>query len=220
MYVGNDHALRLYRRFGFDIEGTLRAYSLRDGEYTDTYAMAGCTRVRRGCQPAVAPPHERRGVPLLPVLRNATRTRPQAGRERAHCPACGWVHWGNPTPVVAALIEFDGKVLLARNRAGQRRCSRWSRAFWKATSHRLQAITREVAEETSLSTQSATLIGVYEFARKNEVIIAYHVQGEGEIRLGEELAEYRLIEPARRAALADGNRTGDGRLDARRAACR
>jgi putative acetyltransferase len=40
VYVGNDHALRLYRRFGFDIEGTLRAYSLRDGQYTDTYAMA------------------------------------------------------------------------------------------------------------------------------------------------------------------------------------
>jgi ribosomal protein S27AE len=40
-----------------------------------------------------------------------------AERDRAACPACGWVHWDNPTPVVAALIEFDGKVLLARNRA-------------------------------------------------------------------------------------------------------
>ena len=42
---------------------------------------------------------------------------PQAGRERAHCQACGWVHWDNPIPVVAALIEYQGKVLLARNRA-------------------------------------------------------------------------------------------------------
>jgi hypothetical protein len=29
------------------------------------------------------------------------------------------------------------------------------------------------------------------------VIIAYHVVGEGTIELGEELAEYRLIEPAK-----------------------
>ena len=40
VYVNNEHALKLYRRFGFEIEGTHRAYSLRDGQYTDTYAMA------------------------------------------------------------------------------------------------------------------------------------------------------------------------------------
>jgi L-phenylalanine/L-methionine N-acetyltransferase len=40
VYVDNEYALKLYRRFGFEIEGTHRAYSLRDGQYTDTYAMA------------------------------------------------------------------------------------------------------------------------------------------------------------------------------------
>lgn len=40
VYVNNEHALKLYRRFGFEIEGTHRAYSLRNGQYTDTYAMA------------------------------------------------------------------------------------------------------------------------------------------------------------------------------------
>jgi putative acetyltransferase len=40
VYVDNEYAKRLYRRFGFEIEGTHRAYSLRDGRYTDTYAMA------------------------------------------------------------------------------------------------------------------------------------------------------------------------------------
>ena len=38
--VENEHALKLYRNFGFEIEGTHRAYSLRDGRYTDTLAMA------------------------------------------------------------------------------------------------------------------------------------------------------------------------------------
>ena len=40
VFVGNDTAMKLYRRFGFEIEGRLRGYSLRDGEYTDTYTMA------------------------------------------------------------------------------------------------------------------------------------------------------------------------------------
>jgi len=33
-------ALALYRKFGFTIEGTCRAYAFRDGQYVDSYAMA------------------------------------------------------------------------------------------------------------------------------------------------------------------------------------
>jgi putative acetyltransferase len=40
VYVDNQYALRLYQTFGFEIEGTHRAYSLRNGRYTDTYFMA------------------------------------------------------------------------------------------------------------------------------------------------------------------------------------
>jgi putative acetyltransferase len=40
VYTENERALKLYRRFGFEIEGTYRGYSLRAGAYTDTYAMA------------------------------------------------------------------------------------------------------------------------------------------------------------------------------------
>lgn len=120
-----------------------------------------------------------------------------AERERGSCPACGWVHWDNPTPVVAALIEYDGRILLARNRAWPEKMFALVTGFLERDETPRQAIVREVAEETSLATRSATLIGVYEFARKNEVIMAYHVEAEGEIRLGEELVDYRLIEPAK-----------------------
>jgi len=120
-----------------------------------------------------------------------------AERDRQACPACGWVHWDNPTPVVAALIEYAGKVLLARNRAWPEKMFALVTGFLEREETPLQAVAREVAEETALATTSAELIGVYEFARKNEVIIAYHVIAEGEIRLGEELVDYRLIEPAR-----------------------
>ena len=40
VYTDNAVALRLYRKFGFVIEGTMRGYSLRDGRYVDTHAMA------------------------------------------------------------------------------------------------------------------------------------------------------------------------------------
>ena len=40
VYIDNAHALRLYRKLGFEIEGTHRAFSLRDGRYADTYFMA------------------------------------------------------------------------------------------------------------------------------------------------------------------------------------
>ena len=43
-------------------------------------------------------------------------SRDAGGRARPACPdaACGFVHWNNPTPVVAAIVEHDGAVLLAR----------------------------------------------------------------------------------------------------------
>jgi putative acetyltransferase len=40
VYCDNEPALKLYRKFGFEVEGTHRAFALRDGRYTDSYAMA------------------------------------------------------------------------------------------------------------------------------------------------------------------------------------
>jgi NADH pyrophosphatase NudC (nudix superfamily) len=122
---------------------------------------------------------------------------PLGGRERLRCAACGWVHWDNPVPVVAALIELEGRILLARNRAWPDKMFALVTGFLERDESPRQAVEREVDEETALRTKDAHLIGVYEFARKNEVIIAYHVEAEGEVALGEELVDYRLIEPAR-----------------------
>jgi putative acetyltransferase len=40
VYTDNAAAIALYRRFGFDIEGTHRGYALRDGAYVDALSMA------------------------------------------------------------------------------------------------------------------------------------------------------------------------------------
>ncbi|MEO6744204.1 MAG: NUDIX domain-containing protein [Caldimonas sp.] len=120
-------------------------------------------------------------------------------KSRLRCSACGFTHWNNPTPVLAAVIECadrDGKVLLARNAAWTHRMFALITGFMEADETPEEGIAREVAEETSLTVDALKLIGVYEFKRMNQVIIAYHVVARGEIVLSPELAEYKLMEPA------------------------
>jgi putative acetyltransferase len=40
VYTDNEPAIRLYQKFGFVIEGTLRRFAFRDGVYVDAYMMA------------------------------------------------------------------------------------------------------------------------------------------------------------------------------------
>lgn len=121
---------------------------------------------------------------------------PVAGRERNACANCGFVHWDNPLPVLAALVEYQGSILLARNAAWPEDRFALITGFMERGETPEQGLARELKEETNLDVERAALIGVYEFTRKNEVIIAYHVEAAGTIQLGEELADYRLVPPA------------------------
>jgi L-phenylalanine/L-methionine N-acetyltransferase len=40
VYIDNERALALYRKFGFVVEGTHKAYALRGGRYVDSHSMA------------------------------------------------------------------------------------------------------------------------------------------------------------------------------------
>jgi NADH pyrophosphatase NudC (nudix superfamily) len=120
-------------------------------------------------------------------------------KTRLRCPACGWTHWNNPTPVLAAVIECadrDGQVLLARNAAWPGRMFALITGFMEAGETPEEGITREIAEETSLQVDALQLIGVYDFQRMNQLIVAYHAVAHGEVRLSPELAEYKLFAPA------------------------
>jgi NADH pyrophosphatase NudC (nudix superfamily) len=66
--------------------------------------------------------------------------------------------------------------------------------FMEAGESPQEGVAREVREETSLVADAVRLVGVYDFKRMNQVIIAYHVEARGDIVLSPELAEYKLFD--------------------------
>ena len=119
-------------------------------------------------------------------------------KSRLRCVACDWTHWNNPTPVLAAIIEMPehgGQVLLARNAAWPGRMFALITGFMEAGETPEEGIAREVKEETSLTVDSLKLVGVYDFQRMNQIIVAYHAVAHGQVVLSPELAEYRLYRP-------------------------
>ena len=116
--------------------------------------------------------------------------------QRLRCTACDFTHWNNPTPVLAAIVELDGRVLLARNAAWANRMFGLITGFMEAGETPEEGIRREIAEETGLRTLSLDLVGVHDFQRMNQVIVTYHARAEGTVTLSPELLEYKLFEPA------------------------
>jgi NAD+ diphosphatase len=115
-------------------------------------------------------------------------------KQRLRCAACNWTHWNNPTPVLAAVVEYNGQLLLARNAAWPGKMFALITGFMEAGDTPDGGIAREVKEETNLDCSAVNLIGVYDFQRMNQVIIAYHVVAHGNVQLSPELAEYRLYD--------------------------
>ena len=108
---------------------------------------------------------------------------------------CGFVHWDNPVPVVAAIVEHEGAVILARNKDWPEKMYGLVTGFLEKDEHPENGVRREVKEELDLEPAAAHFVGLYPFARRNELIIAYHVPATGTVRLNEELAEVRRVAP-------------------------
>ncbi len=70
VYTDNDVALALYRKFGFEIEGTLRDYAFRGGRFIDAYTMARIAPSRSG---VAAKDRQPGGQAKTPVLTRALR---------------------------------------------------------------------------------------------------------------------------------------------------
>lgn len=115
--------------------------------------------------------------------------------QRLRCPACGFTHWNNPTPVLAAIVEMDGQILLARNAAWPSKMFGLITGFMEAGETPEEGIRREIAEETTLAVDALELVGVHDFQRMNQIIITYHARAHGQVRLSPELVEYKLMPP-------------------------
>lgn len=119
------------------------------------------------------------------------------GVTRRMCSAegCGFIHWNNPIPVVAAIVEHEGDIILAHNRTWPPTWFGLITGFLESNEAPEAGVKREVAEELSLAPHKVSLVGHYPFEQMNQIIIAYHVVAEGSITLNEELDEIKRVSP-------------------------
>lgn len=115
--------------------------------------------------------------------------------ERLACSAgnCQFVHWDNPVPVVAALVQYHDQFILARNAQWPGSIFSLITGYLERDENPEQAVLREVQEELGLNGQVIEFIGHYSVFKKNQLILAYRIRAEGELGLGKEIAEVRLV---------------------------
>ena len=138
---------------------------------------------------AYEPPQHcaRCGGPLAAVDR-------QPGQRRCLAEGCGRITYLSPIPVVAAIVERAGHVVLVRSHGWPENWYGLVTGFLEPNESPEAATRREVSEELGLAIEATRLIGAYAFAQMNQVIIAYHVVASGEIRLDAgELAGCKLV---------------------------
>lgn len=136
-----------------------------------------------------------RSARFCPACGRELESRIIGGAERRVCgaPACGYVHWDNPVPVVAALVFYQGQVLLARNVKWPKGVYSLVTGFLERKETPASAVKREVKEELGLDGEVTGFIGHYPFAEMNQIILAYSVDATGELKLSEEIAETRRV---------------------------
>lgn len=121
------------------------------------------------------------------------------GRSRLICAVaeCGFVFWDNPVPVVAAIVELDGNIVLVRNAWWPEGKFGLLAGYLEPDETAEQGVLREVAEEIGLHGAIREFVGTYPNAGNNQLLLVYHVHVEGEPELSAELAEIRRLPPER-----------------------
>ncbi|MFC5048136.1 NUDIX domain-containing protein [Aquimarina hainanensis] len=107
---------------------------------------------------------------------------------------CNFVHYGNPTPVVAAIVEYEERqILLAHNTQWPEDWYALITGFLERNEHPDEAVLREVQEELGVMGELVSFVGHYPFYRMNQILLVYHVRVSGKINLNEELDDYKII---------------------------
>lgn len=120
-------------------------------------------------------------------------------RERLRCTkdGCGFVFYGNPTPVVAAIVQDGDDVILIRQHGWPEKFLGLVTGFLERGETPEAGVLRELREELGLEGTVERLVGVYSFPQRNELIVAYHVRASGPLALGAEILEAKRVPIAR-----------------------
>ena len=119
------------------------------------------------------------------------------GLIRKACPleSCGFVYWGNPTPVVAGIVERAGQVILVQSHGWPKDWYGLVTGFLEMDEKPENAIVREVHEEIGIKANVTSYLEDYPFNQMGQIIFAFHLTGEaGKIKLcDEELTSYKEV---------------------------
>lgn len=119
---------------------------------------------------------------------------------QARCESCGAVHWANSVPGVEAIVEREGRVLVAR-RAFEPRAGTWDLpgGFVHEGEDPVTALRREVREETGLALEEVELLGIWiepDYEGRSVFSVTYRAAaGPGEPRAADDVAELRWFAP-------------------------
>lgn len=140
------------------------------------------------------------GWKYCPRCRAATR----GDEQRVECPECGFVAYANPVPTATAVIaDSEGRVLLGR-RALEPDKGLWDLpgGFVDEGEHPLDALKRELREETALEIEPGEFLGIwmdrygYDAPSASTLNLYWTAQVvAGDARAADDVAELRWFPP-------------------------
>lgn len=117
-------------------------------------------------------------------------------RKRLQCSnkSCNYIFWNNPIPVVGMIVETQKGIVLAHNKLAPAGIFSIITGFLEMGENPLDAAARETKEELGLEATQINIIGLFPFSRAGQIIIAYHIIANGDIKLNEELDDYKIVQ--------------------------
>lgn len=134
-------------------------------------------------------------IKFCPLCAEKLCSRWVEGVDRLACPKdnCNYVFWNNPIPVVAGIVETERGVALAHNKLWPPNVYSMVTGFIECGESPENGLIREIREELSLKAQVTSFVGVYSYSRANQLILVYHAMATGNISLGEEVDDFRIV---------------------------
>lgn len=136
-----------------------------------------------------------------------TEQRMIEGRQRTYCSRCRRILYENPLPSVALVAATPSKRVLLVKRSVEPGIGRWCLpgGFVEIGETPVQAVVRELQEETGIATEAPQLltVGTHLNGYYGDVlIIGYHaVLEECSVVPGDDVSEGRFFDPAERPSL-------------------